>query len=221
MLWQGKENLHRIGQQAGLVLETDLVAEPQPHWRKFVQVRIDIDITKPLKPGVYLPRAGLHDVWIGLKFEKLSDLCLKCGILGHAEKECAQEKFFLTNQHGVKFPAYGEWIRSENDKVSPDIYSTKDCTETTQRVLNQKEEPPSTALGTPTSSVDTPNDNGGLSSITPLHLSAPSRRNKSCKDKLECQNAGPHVAIQVCSDSNDTHTGPILPNTHSQIIENP
>ena len=40
------------------------------------------------------------------------------------------------------------------------------------------------------------------------------------KDKLECQNAGPHVAIQVCSDSNDTHTGPILPNTHSQIIEN-
>jgi hypothetical protein len=28
MLWQGKENLHRIGQQAGRVLETDLVAEP-------------------------------------------------------------------------------------------------------------------------------------------------------------------------------------------------
>lgn len=119
-----------------------------------------------MKPGVYLPRTGLHDVWIGLKFEKLSDLCLKCGILGHAEKECAQEKFFLTNQQGVKFLAYGEWIRLENDKVSPDIYSTKDCTETPQRVLNQKEDPPSTALGTPTLSVDTPNDNVGLSSMT-------------------------------------------------------
>uniref|UniRef100_A0A2N9FNE5 RNase H type-1 domain-containing protein n=1 Tax=Fagus sylvatica TaxID=28930 RepID=A0A2N9FNE5_FAGSY len=141
-----------------------------------------------------MARAGLHDVWIGLKFEKLSDLCLKC------------------DRRMIKFPLIS---------IPPE-----DCTETPQRVLNQKEDPPSTALGTPTLSVDTPNDNVGLSSMTregteQLDCAPAPETCMKIKDKLECQNAGSHVAIQVCSDSNDTHTGPILPNTHSQIIENP
>jgi hypothetical protein len=73
-------------------------------------------------PGMFLPRLGLPDLWIGLKYEKLSELCYKCGTLGHAEKECFLRKALLSNQHGIRFPAFGEWLRIENDRAPPDIY---------------------------------------------------------------------------------------------------
>ena len=73
-------------------------------------------------PGMFLPRLGLPDLWIGLKYEKLSELCYKCGTLGHAEKECFLCKALLSNQHGIRFPAFGEWLRIENDRALPDIY---------------------------------------------------------------------------------------------------
>jgi hypothetical protein len=107
-LWQNKDNLIQIGQQARKVLDIDFDCDHSPQWRKFVRARIEVDIYSPLKPGIFLPRSGLPDLWIGLKYEKISDLCYRCGIIGHAEKECNHERVLLSNQHGVKFPAFGE-----------------------------------------------------------------------------------------------------------------
>ena len=123
MLWQTKDNIDKIGQKIGYVLDIDLISEPFIQWRKFVRVRVELGTTKPVKAGLFLPRPELHDVWIGLKYEKLPDLCYKCGIIGHYEKDCSIDKSLIANQHGVNFPAFGGWIRPENDKKPPDIYS--------------------------------------------------------------------------------------------------
>ena len=122
MLWQKKANIKQIGQMLGRVLEIDIAGDSMPHWKKFVRLRVDIDLSSPLKSRVFLPRPSLSDVWIGLKFEKLSELCYKCGILGHAEKDCNLQRSLLSNQYGIKFPAYGDWIPTENDFQPPDIY---------------------------------------------------------------------------------------------------
>uniref|UniRef100_A0A2N9EUR7 Uncharacterized protein n=1 Tax=Fagus sylvatica TaxID=28930 RepID=A0A2N9EUR7_FAGSY len=105
----------------GKVLEIDFISEPFPQWRKFVCARVEIDITKQLKPGIFLPKLGLPDIWIGLKYEKRSELCYKCGVIGHAAKDYNHERVLLSNQYGFGFLAYGEWIRSENDKEPLDI----------------------------------------------------------------------------------------------------
>ena len=111
-----------------------------------------------------MPRPGLPDFWIGLKFEKLSDLCFKCGILGHAEKECVREKAILSNQHGVKFPTFGEWIRSENDKVPLDIYAIEECTSPIHGEKHHNEYSPVIALSSSADNVDPLNDHVGMSS---------------------------------------------------------
>ena len=121
LLWQVEDNLKRIGKQVGKVLKIDFISEPFPQWRKFVCARVEIDITKPLKPGIFLPKLGLPDIWIGLKYEKCSELCYKCGVIGHAAKDDNHEIVLLSNQYGLGFLAYGEWIRSENDREPLDI----------------------------------------------------------------------------------------------------
>ena len=68
-----------------------------------------------------MPKLGLPDIWIGLKYEKCSELCYKCGVIGHAAKDDNHEIVLLSNQYGFGFLAYGEWIRSENDREPLDI----------------------------------------------------------------------------------------------------
>ena len=68
-----------------------------------------------------MPKLGLPDIWIGLKYEKRSELCYKCGVIGHAAKDYNHERVLLSNQYGFEFLAYGEWISSENDKEPLDI----------------------------------------------------------------------------------------------------
>jgi hypothetical protein len=127
MLWQMEDNLKHIGRQIGSVLEIDFISEPVPHWRKFIRIRVEIDISKPLKSSFFLPRPGLHDIWIGLKYEKLPDFCYKCGIIGHLERDCCSEKTLLSNQYGVRFPEYGIWTKTVNNKEPPNIYQKPPC----------------------------------------------------------------------------------------------
>ncbi len=122
ILWQRKDYLNRIGLKIGNIIEVDLVGDSLSHWKRFVRLRIDIDVTVPLLTGLFLPRPNLSDVWVGLKYEKLLQLCYRCGILGHAEKDCNVPKLLLSNQYGTKFPAFGDWVRSEYATEPPDIY---------------------------------------------------------------------------------------------------
>lgn len=121
--WQNKPNLTRIGNKVGTVIEVDLIGEPPPRWFRFVRVRVEINISAPLSPSMFLPRLDLDDVWIGLKYEKLPDLCFICGIIGHDSNACTSMKKLITNSFGHKIPAFGPWMRSENEYMPPEIYA--------------------------------------------------------------------------------------------------
>ncbi len=104
--------------------EVELNEENVHLWNWFIRVRIDVEVSRPLKPGIFLPRRGLKDLWIGLKYEKLPDLCLKCGIMGHESRFCGCQPSTLSNEHGFRFLAFGPWMRTENDLSPLGIYQT-------------------------------------------------------------------------------------------------
>jgi hypothetical protein len=109
-------------------------------WRRFIRLRIEVDITKPLIPGVFLPRPELNDLWIGLKYEKLPEVCFRCGLIGHDSRFCGANHRKLSNQFGEKFIAYGPWLRSENELTPPGIYDRSSNLEAS----NSYEETPAT-----------------------------------------------------------------------------
>jgi hypothetical protein len=71
-----------------------------------------------------------------MKYEKLPDLCFRCGIIGHSVSNCEAERKFLRNEYGALFLAFGNWLKSDSAdsplgiyKKSPNIGSVKQVTQ--------------------------------------------------------------------------------------------
>lgn len=51
--------------------------------RPFIRARVGINIKEPLLTWCWVPRRNLPKIWVSIKYERLQDLCFKCGIIGH------------------------------------------------------------------------------------------------------------------------------------------
>nr|POF16651.1 hypothetical protein CFP56_69302 [Quercus suber] len=136
-LWLSEMNLRTIGAMAGEVLELDLSGEGGAQWRRFTRIKVNIDIEQPLLPGVFLPRPNLDDLWVSLKYEKISQICYICGIIGHDEKDCGRDLYKLQNPFGVQFEAAGSWLRPENDHSPIGVYDKPTKRQMDEDNLNQ------------------------------------------------------------------------------------
>lgn len=73
--------------------------------RDFCRLRIQVDVQKPLRPGIFVLVDSKVKTWVPFKYENLPVFCFKCGNMGHGVKDCElvtmEEKenralFFLT-----------------------------------------------------------------------------------------------------------------------------
>lgn len=80
-------------------------------------------ITQPLCPAVFLLHDNLSDLWISLKYEKLVEVCYKCGLIGHEERHCDGNLPRLQNPLGHLFKAFGRWLRADNDESLLEVYA--------------------------------------------------------------------------------------------------
>lgn len=60
--------------------------------RHFIRARVKINIQHPLSTGCWIPRQNLPNTWVQFKYEKLQDMCFKCGVIGHEQRSCKKEK---------------------------------------------------------------------------------------------------------------------------------
>ncbi|CAA2970308.1 Endonuclease exonuclease phosphatase [Olea europaea subsp. europaea] len=99
-----QENVSKIGEYLGIFVCADrTVFDGKFCWRKFLRLRVILDVRNPILTGFWLRRPGLKDIWIDFKYEKLGQFCYKCGRIGNHYLRC-------------KFSAgkakFGPWLRA-------------------------------------------------------------------------------------------------------------
>lgn len=98
--------IQTIGDRIGQVLEVES-GEDGDCVGKYTRVRVNLDITKPLKQGIWvLPEQSQEKICIILVYERLPNLCFVCGRLGHVLKDCEAKD---VDKAAIKF---GNWLRA-------------------------------------------------------------------------------------------------------------
>ena len=85
--------------------ETDIVGD------RFVRVRVTLNISKPLCRGRVITLEDGKDLWISFKYERLPNLCYRCGCLSHDERSYELWSASKGNQ-GEESPQFGPWLRA-------------------------------------------------------------------------------------------------------------
>ena len=98
----GKE----IGSKLGTFMEVDRRSW-QSEQAKFMRVRVELEIEKPLRRGAYIVSSDEERLWLTFKYERLPTVCFICGKLGHDKKHCPAARDWQTACH-----QYGDWLRA-------------------------------------------------------------------------------------------------------------
>ncbi|KAJ1416378.1 Zinc knuckle CX2CX4HX4C [Sesbania bispinosa] len=98
-------NGKRIGACMGTVFEADIyeIQGKGP----YIRVSVEIDISKPLLPGINTGSKKDGVFWVDFQYEKLPQFCYTCGLIGHDDEECngAHDK-------GAEENSLGPWMRT-------------------------------------------------------------------------------------------------------------
>uniref|UniRef100_A0A7N2LT92 Zinc knuckle CX2CX4HX4C domain-containing protein n=1 Tax=Quercus lobata TaxID=97700 RepID=A0A7N2LT92_QUELO len=98
-----------IGRSLGCLIEVDKRA-CQLDQAKFMRIRVDAPIDKPLRRGGNVVSKDGEKFWIHFKYERLPTFCFLCGMLGHDDKHCQTS----ANQQGTP-KQYGDWLRAHGN----------------------------------------------------------------------------------------------------------
>ncbi|MBA0878325.1 hypothetical protein Goshw_007137 [Gossypium schwendimanii] len=71
-----KDLLHAIGVTFGRIIRSEINGE-------WCRLKINLDVQKPLRRGIFVSVNNKNKWWISFKYEKLPTFCFGCGKLGH------------------------------------------------------------------------------------------------------------------------------------------
>lgn len=99
-----------LGNRLGNYIETD-----KRTWlseqAKFMRIRADIPIEKPLRRGGHVVNPKGEKFWVTFKYERLPNFCFRCGVLGHDEKHCPNTS--IDNSDSPR--QYRDWLRANGN----------------------------------------------------------------------------------------------------------
>ena len=82
-----KEVGQDIGRSRGRFIEVDKRAG-QADQAKFIRIRVDLPIEKPLRRGGHVVSKDGEKYWVQFRYKRLPTFCYLCGKLGHDDKHC-------------------------------------------------------------------------------------------------------------------------------------
>lgn len=80
--------------------------------REYISSRISLDTNRPILCGLFLKRNGRKSIWVSMKYERLPNVCYKCGKLNHETSVCKENRLHMES-------IFGRWLRADDPtKVS-------------------------------------------------------------------------------------------------------
>ncbi|WZY75332.1 hypothetical protein YC2023_021716 [Brassica napus] len=85
---------------------------------RFIYLRVDVDLKKPLRPGFYIGQN--QNRFVGFKYLNLGDFCYNCGMIGHVREKCVQVKLPVERALNAtsRTHVYGPWLRHSSVETS-------------------------------------------------------------------------------------------------------
>lgn len=112
-----ERNARAIGSTLGVLLNPEgrlVVAQ------RFLRLRVDITVTDPLPVGFAHAKDEAEELWIQFRYEKLADVCFKCGMLNHVTGQCSKTEFEMIHlKQGLQARKYGSWLNADRNAVVP------------------------------------------------------------------------------------------------------
>lgn len=112
-----ERNARALGSTLGRLLNPDgrlVIAQ------RFLRLRVEISIVEPLPAGFVHAKDATEDIWVQFRYEKLADLCFKCGRLSHVTGQCVKAAFeMIYLKQGMEARKYGFWLNAERNTVVP------------------------------------------------------------------------------------------------------
>ncbi|TXG51459.1 hypothetical protein EZV62_023983 [Acer yangbiense] len=208
--WYFDKSLIVLEKPEGCVI--DIPTESKDCWGKFMKVKVQIDISKPLKRWLRLKLDKSNNiVMVSLKYERLPKFCYVCGRIGHASKNCSDEEAKIEALKGES-TKYGSWMRAsvpDRKKVRID-HQIKGHSKVQSRGLEERSGVNEVCLqklrtGSWISQVESPTD-----TFHGLRLEGPTDEDKFTNKKsvvVGKEVSGPGLNVRI---SNESESGPAL-----------
>jgi hypothetical protein len=94
-----------IGELLGKVETAEMYEYPDK--KMIIKVKVAINVHQPISAGILIGNANDGTNWIDFRYEKLPQVCFKCGIVGHIDNLCHNPQLETAN-----YAPLGPWIRS-------------------------------------------------------------------------------------------------------------
>lgn len=108
---RSKNNIHQIASLAGEVIEVEELSPSVLADLVYIRARVLVDVRKPLMRGFKLWRNDKDFLWATFRYERLSNHCSFCGMLGHEKDSCKNH----APEDGDVEP-FGAWMRGFNTR---------------------------------------------------------------------------------------------------------
>nr|XP_027118509.1 uncharacterized protein LOC113735714 [Coffea arabica] len=109
--WLTKE----VGRKIGAVFKgVKEVIVPQSGGKegRHLKILALVDLSVPLLRGTVVQTAGKLK-WVVFKYERCPDFCYNCGVVGHSERSCKEQRVMMAR---LSENQYGPWMRAGNTK---------------------------------------------------------------------------------------------------------
>ncbi|KAK3023207.1 hypothetical protein RJ639_043672 [Escallonia herrerae] len=104
-----KLNAEKIAEKIGTLQEIDFTTNGKISWFKFLRIRVEIDVSKPLHTSFNRNKDPHSKARINLQYERLPDFCFNYKKLGHVLRSCPNSPL---NKPESSSSPYSPWKRA-------------------------------------------------------------------------------------------------------------
>lgn len=84
-----KANAKKIGGICPVVLSCEVSSRTNFIGKRYIGLQVEVDLRKPVPSGFLHSLAG-RKMWIQFRYERMVELCYKCGVIGHGQSNCME-----------------------------------------------------------------------------------------------------------------------------------